>query len=152
MFLRKKIHQLPCVAGIPEWLLRDRRKAHAQRPLAWCLCAVRDRQRPLRGDTRIQLAQAARSGVAWVGEGLLPQVALALVELLEHDALVQGMLVDDDQALRQALQDRCEPFFGYSPGFDAAAVDISGQEPEAIDGEQTRRVVAQLVEALATVE
>ena len=73
---------------------------------AFTLRIGEQRQRPLRGDARIELTQAARGGVAWIGEDLLPGGGLRFVHLEEVGLGHEDLAADFDQRRRVAFQSR----------------------------------------------
>ena len=64
------------------------------------------RQRPLRGDARIELTQAAGGGVARIGEHLVARRGLRLVHLEEVGLGHEDLAADLDQRRRATLQAR----------------------------------------------
>ena len=80
------------------------------------------RQRPLGGDARIELAQAAGGGVARIGEHLLPRGGLRLVHLEEVRLGHEDLAADLDQRRRAALQPRRHRLHRAEIGGDVLAL------------------------------
>ena len=119
--------------------IRDRLARFAQR-------IGEQRERPSRGDARIDLAQAAGRGIARIGEYLLPRARLCLVQLEEIRLGHEHFAADLDQRRRTALQPVGDRFHGAQIGrdvlaFGAVAARRAAHEAAMFVGEVDRQPV-----------
>ena len=104
------------------------------------------RQRPGRGDARIELPQPAGGGVARIGEQPLPRVRLALVQRQEIRLGHEHLAADFDQRGSFAMQPVGHRLHGAEIGgdilaFGAVAAGRSAHETSVFVGQIDRQAV-----------